>query len=268
MDLALAGKTALVTGGGRGIGRGIAIALAEEGTDVVIAGRHPESRTVDELRALGVRADAIEVDVGSEAGADSMVAQAIGLLGVLDLYVNNAGGHWHEAVTKLTVENVTRTMETNLYAAMWAARAAARHMIDRRAGAILMVGSTIAFNPGYQEAAYRASKAGLRAFAETMALELGPYGIRVNVLTPGLMRTRLAAGLDEAFADDEIGPPLRRALPLRRIGEPEECGPAAAFLLSDKVASYITGAELIVDGGFHLRPLTLVTERQVTEMND
>lgn len=267
MDLGLAGKTALVTGGGRGIGRGIALALAREGVDVAIASRQPEGETIAELEALGVRVVSIEVDLRAETAVERMVASAIGAFGHLDLYVNNAGGHWHEPVTRLTRENVERTLETNLYAAMWACRTVARHMLDRGTGSILIVCSTIGFNPAYTESAYRVSKVGLRAFAETLALELGPHGIRVNILSPGLVQTRLAANLDHALADPEVGPALRRSVPLRRVGQPDECGDAAAFLLSDRVASYVTGAELVVDGGFRLRPLTLVTEEQILDMN-
>jgi NAD(P)-dependent dehydrogenase (short-subunit alcohol dehydrogenase family) len=267
MDLGLAGRTALVTGGGRGIGKGIALALAREGVHVAIASRDPDPATIAELVALGVRAEAIPTDVSAEEQVDRMVSTAIERLGHLDLFVSNAGANWHEPVTRLTRENVQRTLDTNLYAAMWGCRAAARHMVQRHTGSILLVGSTIAFNPGYKESAYRISKAGVRAFAETLALELGPYGIRVNVLSPGLTRTDLGKGLDDMLADPDLGPPLIRDLPLRRIGEWHECGSAAAFLLSDRVASYITAADLIVDGGFHLRPLRLIDEDEVRSMN-
>lgn len=267
MDLGLTGMTALVTGGGRGIGRAIALALAREGVHVAIAGRTPEETTVAELRDQGVRAIAIEADIRTEAAVEAMVESAVGSFGGLDLYVNNAGGHWHEPVTRLTGTNVVRTVETNLFAAMWASRAVSRHMLDRGRGSILMVGSTIGFNPAYAESAYRVSKVGLKAFAETLALELGPFGIRVNILSPGLVRTRLAANLDTALADPELGPGVRQAVALRRIGEAEECGAAAAFLLSDRAASYITGSELVVDGGFHLRPLTLISEHDILSMN-
>jgi NAD(P)-dependent dehydrogenase (short-subunit alcohol dehydrogenase family) len=267
MDLGLADQTALVTGGGRGIRKGIALALAREGVHVAIASRAPDPATVAELEAQGVRAMAIRADVSSEEQVETMVAAAIDRLGRLDLFVSNAGATWHEPVTRLTRENVQRTLDTNLYAAMWGSRAAARHMLSRGSGSILVVASTIAYNPGYKESAYRVSKAGLRAFAETMALELGPHGIRVNILTPGLTRTDMGKGLDAVMADPEIGPPLMRDVPLRRLGEWHECGSAAAFLLSDRVSSYITGADLVVDGGFHLRPLRLVDEDEVRTMN-
>jgi NAD(P)-dependent dehydrogenase (short-subunit alcohol dehydrogenase family) len=267
MDLGHHGKTALVTGGGRGIGRAIALSLAREGADVAIASRHPEPETVAELQALGVRSIGLPVDVAREREVTRMVAAAIAEFGHLDLFVNNAGAHWHEPVTRLTARNVNRTLDTNLKACMWACREVAKHMIVRGEGSILLVASTIQFNPAYAESAYRISKVGLRAFAETLALELGPFGIRVNSLSPGLFPTRLGASLERVRADPELGPSLIRSVPLRRFGDPLECGDAAAFLLSDRVARYITGADMVVDGGFRLRPLVLVTEEEVLRMN-
>jgi NAD(P)-dependent dehydrogenase (short-subunit alcohol dehydrogenase family) len=267
MDLGLGGKTALITGGGRGIGRGIALSLAREGADVAIASRHPEPETVAELRALGVRSIGLPVDVAREREVTRMVAAAIAEFGHLDLFVNNAGAHWHEPVTLLTARNVNRTLDTNLKACMWACREVAKHMIERGQGSILMVASTIQFNPAYTESAYRISKIGLRAFAETLALELGPYGIRVNSLSPGLFPTKLGASLERVLVEAELGPSLIRTVPLRRLGDPIECGDAAAFLLSDRAAGYVTGADMVVDGGFRLRPLVLITEDEVLRMN-
>lgn len=267
MDLGLAGKTALVTGGGRGIGRGIALALAAEGVRVAIAGRDPEEQTLAEIRALTSDSIALPVDVSQEAEVVGMLESVIEQFGHLDLFVNNAGGHWHEAVTQLTAENVDRTLDTNLKACLWACREVSRHMLERGTGSILIVASTIQYMPGYTETAYRISKVGLCAFAETLALELGPSGIRVNVLSPGLFQTKLGANLEKAMADPELGPRIRESIPLRRVGDPSECGPAAAFLLSDRVASYVTGADLTVDGGFHLRPLVLLREEEIRGLN-
>lgn len=268
MDLGLAGKTALVTGGGRGIGRAIALALAREGVRVAIASREPEQATVDELRALQPDSTRLAVDVSQEAEVVRMVAEAIAHFGHLDLFVNNAGAHWHEAVTRLTARNVERTLDTNLKACLWAGREVARHMLERGTGSILIVASTIQYMPAYGETAYRISKVGLRAFAETLALELGPRGIRVNVLSPGLFETRLAANLERTMADPETGPALLRSIPLRRIGDADEIGAAAAFLLSNRVASYVTGTDLVVDGGFHLRPLVLMREEEIDRLNE
>lgn len=268
MDLGLTGKSALVTGGGRGIGRSIARALAREGVRVAIASRDPEEATVEELRAFQPDAIGLRFDASREPEVVALIHETIERLGHLDLLVNNAGGHWHEAVTQLTADAVERTLATNLKACLWACREASRHMIQRGSGSILIVASTIQYMPGYGESAYRISKVGLRAFAETLAVELGPHGLRVNVLSPGLFQTRLAENLERAVADPAVGPKLVQSVALRRIGDPDECGAAAAFLLSDRAASYITGADLIVDGGFHLRPLTLVREDEVLGLNE
>ncbi len=267
MNLGLENKTALVTGGGRGIGRAIALALAKEGTHVAIASRNPEVETIQEIEALGVKALRLGVDVSDEQQTVGMIKQTIEEFGHLDMFVNNAGHHWHEPVTKITTENWLKTINTNLSSCVWACREVARHMIARRQGSILIVASTIQFNPAYKESAYRASKLGLKAYAETLALELGPFNIRVNLLSPGIFPTKLAANLKEAVADPTLGPALLQAIPLRRLGDPEECGAVAAILLSDRVSSYITGADVVVDGGFKLRPLVLVAQEELMEMN-
>ncbi len=268
MDLGLKGKTALITGGGGGIGRGIALALAQEGVDVAIASRNPEPATVVGIEALGVRALRLCIDVSQEAEVVKMVAQTVATFGHLDLFVNNSGHHWHEPVTKLTTENWMKTLNTNLSACLWACREVARHMVARHQGSILIVGSTIVFNPGYKESSYRITKTGNKAYAETLALELAPFGIRVNVLTPGVFYTKLAStNLDAVLADPERKERFLSTIPMRRLGESEECGAAAALLLSDRASPYTTGAELVIDGGFKLRPLTLVTEDEIAQMN-
>lgn len=267
MDLGLDNKTALVTGGGRGIGRAIALALASEGAHVAIASRNPELETVQEIEALGVKALRLSVDVSEEDQVVDMVRQTIDAFGHLDMFVNNAGHHWHEPVTKITTKNWMKTINTNLSACIWACREVAKHMIERRQGSVLIVSSTIQFNPGYKESSYRVSKVGLKGYAETLALELGPFSIRVNVLSPGPFPTQLAANLKEAVADPVLGPALLESIALRRLGDPEECGAIAAVLLSDKVSSYTTGADVVVDGGFKLRPLTLVSQEEIMNMN-
>ncbi|NLE45411.1 MAG: SDR family oxidoreductase [Chloroflexi bacterium] len=267
MDLGMKGKTALVTGGGRGIGRAIALALAAEGVHVAIASRDPEPETICEIEALGVRAERFCVDVSREKEVVGLVQSTIDAFGHLDMFVSNAGHHWHEPVTKITTTNLMNTINTNLASCIWGCREVARHMIARGQGSMLIVASTIQFNPGYKESSYRVSKVGLKAYAETLALELAPLGIRVNVLSPGIFPTKLAANLKATMADPVLGPALLADIPIGRLGMCEECGPAAAVLLSDKVSSYITGADLVIDGGFKLRPLRLVSREEVAHMN-
>jgi len=262
MDAGLRGKTALITGGGSGIGRAIALALAQEGVDIAIASFRPEDEALREIEALGVRALHIMADVSVEAQVASMVEQAIAAFGHLDLYVNNAATARHEPVTKITTEAWLATMHTNLSACIWACREVCRHMIARGQGSILIVGSTAQYTQAYREAAYHISKTGLRVYKNTLALEMAPYGIRVNLLVPGHYPTGLTAGISE-----EVTQIMERAIPLRRIGRTEELGPAAVLLLSDKLSPYTTGAELAVDGGLHLRPLPILSDDEIYAMN-
>jgi NAD(P)-dependent dehydrogenase (short-subunit alcohol dehydrogenase family) len=150
------------------------------------------------------------------------------------------------------------TLNVNLSACMWAGREIGRHMMSRRQGAILIIGSTVTIAPAAREAAYRVSKTGLRAYAETLALEMAPFGIRVNMLTPGAFDTPL---LRRSLGDASAIGGLTAQIPLGRIGQPHECALAACFLLSDSASPYTTGAELFVDGGLRLRPLSIPTER-------
>jgi NAD(P)-dependent dehydrogenase (short-subunit alcohol dehydrogenase family) len=258
----LAGKRALVTGGARGIGFAIASALAGDGVRLAIADLEPDPAAIEILHHLSGEAFGIQADVSLEAEATRMVETAAARLGGLDILVSNAGAAWHESVTKITAAAWHRTLDTNLGACVWASRAAARLMVAQRDGAMLIVGSTVRFCPAYREGAYRAAKVGLKAYMETLALELAPFGIRVNMLTPGHYPTRLTAGLAEEKADR-----LRHEIPLRRFGSPDELGPAALFLLSSRLSSYVTGAEIVVDGGLSLRALPLHSDEEIWQWN-
>jgi NAD(P)-dependent dehydrogenase (short-subunit alcohol dehydrogenase family) len=245
MDTGLKGKTALITGGGSGIGRAIALALAHEGVHTAIASFQAEDEAVREIEALGVRAHHIMTDVSVEDQVVLMVEQATAFFGQLDLYVNNVATTRHQPITKITN-----------------CREVCKHMIGRRQGSILIVGSTAQYTQAYREAAYHISKTGLRVFKNTLALEMAPYGIRVNLLVPGHFPTKLTAGASEAVVQT-----MKGEIPLRRLGRTEELGPAAVLLLSDKLSPYTTGAELTVDGGLHLRPLPLWTDEEIEQMN-
>ena len=250
LDTGLAGSTALITGGGSGIGRAIALALAAEGVDVAIADLRRRPEVVAELASAGVRAHGILADVSKEEDVVRMVSEATDALGGLDLYVNDAAGTWHEALTRLTRFAFEKTMATNVAASVFACREVARIFIGQRRGSILAVGSTATVSAQPRETAYRASKAALKAHIEVAAVELAPFGVRVNLLTPG--------GTDTPFVADAPAAQRARAIqeiPLRREARPEEMAPAAVFLLSDRLAGYITGAELIVDGGLRHRPI-------------
>lgn len=262
METGLKGKTALITGGSSGIGLGIARALAIEGVDLAVASRTPDQAALDELRLLNVRVVAITADVSQEEQVTEMVHTAIASLGRVDLYINNAAWAWHQPITQLDSDSWLKTIHTNLSACVWACREIARHMIARGQGSILIIGSTAMLTPMYQETAYRISKTGLRAMMEVLALELAPFGVRVNMIVPGHFVTRLTAN----FAGEPLER-LKQQIPLRRTGEPDEIGPAAVLLLSDKLSSYITGTYMIVDGGLHLRPLPIFGDVEILSMN-
>ncbi len=153
-------------------------------------------------------------------------------------------------------------LDTNLSSCLWACREVARHFISRGGGSILIVGSTSMYTPGPTETVYRITKFGLKSLAQSQAVELAPYGIRVNLLVPGHYRTRLTQGIPAA-----VEAKLKGQIPLRRFGDTSDCGNAAVFLLSDALSAYTTGAELVVDGGLALRPLFFGGDDDLERLN-
>lgn len=262
VDTGLRGKTALITGGSSGIGKAIALALAQEGVDLVIASNQVADSAIREIEAAGVHTIHIWTDVSLEEQVVDMVRQAIAAFGRLDLFVNNAAIARHEPVTRITADAWMTTINTNLAACVWASREVCKHMIARGQGSVLIVGSTAQYTQAYGEATYHISKTGLRVFKNTLALEMASHGIRVNLLVPGHYTTNLTAGMAEDKARIMQG-----QIPLRRFGRTEELGAAAVLLLSDRLSPYTTGAELTVDGGLHLRPLPLFNDDEIRAMN-
>jgi 3-oxoacyl-[acyl-carrier protein] reductase len=263
MDTGLAGKIALITGGATGIGSGIAKALAQEGVHLALASLDLDQATIAEIRNLGVQVEPIACDVRQEQQVVEMIERTVHHFGGLDLYVNNAAWAWHQPITKLDTRSLLNTLETNLFACVWACREVSKHMIRQRSGSILIIGSTAMLNPLYQESSYRISKASLPYYAEVMAIELAPYGIRVNTIIPGFHLTKLTT----AALSEEMLQRILREIPLRRAGVPADVGAQAAVLLSDKLSGYITGASLVIDGGLHLRPLPFYTDEQLLALN-
>jgi NAD(P)-dependent dehydrogenase (short-subunit alcohol dehydrogenase family) len=271
MDLGLNGKHALVTGGERGIGRDISLSLAQEGVDIAYCDIKIEigkDSTQAEIRKFGRKAYAMEVDVSDEKQVIDFVQAAIKEFGSIDIFVSNAGIIEWEPITKITLECWNRILGVNLTGAMLCTREIARHMVEKRKGVILFTSSTIQFNPAYKEAAYRVSKTGVQVFAETAAIELAPYGIRVNTVSPGLINSpNWAKGvLPKAANDPQTGQGFMGNIPLGRLGLPNDVGSAYAFLASDK-ASFATGANIVLDGGFTMRPLVLVSQDEIRNMN-
>lgn len=271
MDLGLNGKKALVTGGERGIGRDICLALAREGVDIAYCDLKVESgdgSTQEQVRQLGRKVFVLEVDVSAEDQVIHFVQAAIAYFGSIDIFVNNAGIIEWEPITKITLECWNRILAVNLTGAMLCTRELARHMVDKRKGVMLFTSSTIQFNPAYKEAAYRVSKTGVQVFAETAAIELAPYGIRVNTVSPGLINSpNWASGvLEKAVNDPKTGQGFMNNIPLGRLGMPADVGAAYAFLASER-ASFATGTNIVFDGGFTLRPLVLITQDEIKNMN-
>ncbi len=271
MDLQLNGKHALVTGGERGIGRAVCLSLAQEGVDIAycdIKIEHGEGSTQAEIRKLGQKAFAHEVDVSEEDQVIKYVTDALRELGSLDIFVSNAGIIEWEPITKITLKCWNKILAVNLTGAMLCTREVAKHMVERRKGVMLFTSSTIQFNPAYKEAAYRVSKTGVQVLAETAAIELAPYGIRVNTVSPGLINSpNWAEGVLPKVANDPTtGEKFMSNIPLSRLGLPDDVGAAYAYLASEK-ASFATGANIVLDGGFTLRPLVLVTQDEIRNMN-
>jgi NAD(P)-dependent dehydrogenase (short-subunit alcohol dehydrogenase family) len=262
MNAGLRGKSALVTGASSGIGRAIALGLAREGVDVAMVDLKPDPGLVEEIKTLGVQPISLVADVSEDGELAGAIAEALATFEKLDLYVNNAAGAWHQPFTQISTEAWLKTLNTNLTACMWGCREIGRHMVLRRQGSILIVGSTAQFNPGYAEGAYNASKLALRSLCGTLAIEMAPHGIRVNMLVPGHHLTGLTSRMNAAASER-----VRAEIPMRRFGDLDACGSAAVFLLSDELSPYTTGAELVVDGGLHLRPLQTDTDAQVASMN-
>jgi 3-oxoacyl-[acyl-carrier protein] reductase len=252
IDTGLAGLRALVTGGASGIGEAIAEGLEAEGVMVAVVDR-AESR-VGRVR--------IQASLGDLRTSEEVVARVAAQLGGLELLVNCAAIARHEPVTRISTEVWEATLGSNLAACVWTARATARRMIAAGRGSILVVGSTSVYTPAPAESIYRASKAGLKAFAEVMAIELAAYGIRVNVLTPGAVTTSLTAGMSDAQRSR-----LVTEIPLAREADPSELVATALHLLSDRLSPYTTGSEIVVDGGLRLRSLTSLSNDELRDLN-
>ena len=243
------GKNAIVTGAGQGIGRAIAGRFADEGADVMLVGRRrePLDQAVEEIEASGGRAWAHPADVGDSAQVKAAVAEAMTRWGRIDVLVNNAGIAEEAPFLEIEEEGWDRVLGTNLRGAFLMAQAVAREQVATGGGSIIHIASIDASGGDGPYASYNASKAGLLGLNRTMALELGPHGIRVNCVSPGFTHTEMTEVAVPPELMDYLVNRFER-VPMRRLVRPAEIAAACAFLASED-ASAITGIDLTVDCG-------------------
>jgi len=242
----LNGKSAIVTGGSRGIGRAIVLRLAAQGADVCFSYRG-NTAGAEACRAaavdIGVRALAVQADVTDPASAELVVKTALEAYGKVDILVNNAGVTRDDLIMRMSLEAWREVLETNLFGAFYMLKAVTRPMLKARAGRIISITSVSGQAGQTGQANYSAAKAGLIGLTKAAARELASRGITVNAVAPGFVDTDLTRDLPEPLKEQ-----IRAATPLGRFGLEEEVAAAVAFLASDE-AGYITGQVLAVDGG-------------------
>jgi 3-oxoacyl-[acyl-carrier protein] reductase len=233
----LEGKTALVTGASRGIGRAIAAELAVAGASVVLGYRSGRDETEALAGEIGGRA--VQADVSDADEAKRLVEEA----GDLDILINNAGLTRDGLLARMSDDDWRTVIETNLSSVFYTCRAACRPMMKKRAGAIVNVSSIVGVHGNWGQTNYGASKAGIIGFTKSLARELGSRNVRANVVAPGYVKTQLTDVLPE-----QATAAMLENTPLGRLGDPEDVAGAVRFLCSDE-ASFITGEVLLVDGG-------------------
>jgi 3-oxoacyl-[acyl-carrier protein] reductase len=233
----LAGKTALVTGASRGIGRAIAEELARAGATVVVGYRSGGDEAEELATSIGGRA--VQADVSTADGAKQLVDEA----GEVDVLVNNAGVTRDGVLARMSDDDWRTVLDTNLSSVFYTCRAVTRPMMKKRAGVIVNVSSIVGVHGNWGQTNYAASKAGIIGFTKSLARELGSRGVRANVIAPGYIKTRLT----DAIPEDAQQAMLANT-PLGRFGDPEDVGRVVRFLCSDD-AAFITGEVLLVDGG-------------------
>jgi 3-oxoacyl-[acyl-carrier protein] reductase len=233
----LEGKTALVTGASRGIGRAVATELAQAGATVVLGYRSGKDEAESLAAELGARA--VQADVSSAEDAARLVEEA----GDLDILVNNAGLTRDGLLARMSDDDWRVVIETNLSSVFYTCRAVCRPMMKKRAGSIVNISSIVGVHGNWGQTNYAASKAGIIGFTKSLARELGSRNIRANVVAPGYVKTQLTDVLPE-----EATGAMLQSTPLGRLGEPADVAGAVRFLCSDE-ASFITGEVLLVDGG-------------------
>lgn len=242
----LTGKVALVTGASRGIGRAIALALAQSGADVAVNYSGNEAKALEvvaEAERLGRKAVAIRANVADVEEVEQMVAHVLDTFGKLDILVNNAGITRDNLIMRLKEDDWKQVIDTNLSGVFYCTKAVTRSMMKQRSGRIINISSVVGVTGNAGQANYAAAKAGVIGLTKSTAKELASRGITVNAVAPGFIETDMTDALGENVRDE-----LMKLIPLARLGKPEDIARAVRYLASED-AAYITGQVIHVDGG-------------------
>lgn len=245
----LAGKTAIVTGANTGIGQAIAVSLAEAGADIAAVGRSPASETVEQIRALGRKAEIISADLSSIEPVNRIVSETLDKLGRVDILVNNAGIIRRADSVDFTEEDWDAVIDTNLKSLFFLCQAAGRHMLAQGSGKIINIASMLSFQGGIRVPSYTASKSGVAGLTKLLANEWAAKGVNVNAIAPGYIATNNTAALQ---ADEDRNRQIMDRIPAGRWGAGSDIGGAAVFLAS-RASDYVHGHILAVDGGWLAR---------------
>ena len=246
MSEAVVKRAAVVTGGSRGIGRAICVALAKQGCNVVVNYCHgvdAAAETVAQCAAQGVQAVAVQADVSTAEGCKKLFEEAVNAFGRVDILVNNAGVTRDNLILRLSEEDFDKVLNANLKGAFLCCKEAARRMVRQRFGRIINLSSVVALRGNAGQTNYAASKAGLIGLTKSLARELASRGVTVNAVAPGFIETDMTAVLPEAVRAE-----MAKGIPLGRVGQPEDVANAVAFLAAEQ-SGYLTGQVLCVDGG-------------------
>jgi len=259
-EFSCSGKVAIITGGGRGMGRSIALALAEAGADIVVAGRTLETLNMvnEEVANMGRRCLSVPADVTVPEQVESLVSQTIAEMGKIDILISNAGTNIHKPVVPLPNASAFKSdspisdeewytiMNTNLSGTFFCVRAVGPHMINQNYGKIIIVSTALTLKVASYRAAYIASKGGLNALVKSLAHEWARHKINVNAIAPALTATEMAQW---ALDDKPLLEKSLRVIPLRRLAQPREIALAAVYLASP-ASDYMTGQVIALDGGY------------------